>query len=61
MTDDATGNGLDMDRRTFLKSAGALGISATAIDFKSGDEAQIGDITYNPKEEVPYVAGWKNH
>ncbi|MDY6770727.1 MAG: hypothetical protein SV186_02080 [Candidatus Nanohaloarchaea archaeon] len=58
MTDDTTGNDLDMDRRTFLKSAGALGISASAIDFISEDKAQIGDITYNPQEEVPYVAGW---
>jgi len=54
--DDTT----ELDRRNFLKAVGA-GVSLSAIDLLSDDEAQIGDITYNPEEEVPYVAGWKNH
>jgi len=50
----------EVDRRNFLKAVG-VGVSLSAIDLLSEDEAQIGDITYNPDEEVPYVAGWKNH
>ncbi len=49
----------ELNRRNFLKAVGA-GVSLSTINLLSEDEAQIGDITYNPQEEVPYVAGWSN-
>jgi hypothetical protein len=50
---------LEMNRRNVLKAVGA-GVSLSAIHLLDEDEAQIGDITYNPEEEIPYVAGWSN-
>lgn len=50
----------ELNRRNFLKGVGAVGISAAAINHISENEATIGDISYNPQEEVPYVAGWRN-
>ncbi len=60
MSGDTSEEVADLDRRNFLKAVGA-GVSLSTINLLSEDEAQIGDITYNPEEEVPYVAGWKNH
>ncbi len=61
MAEDTPSDDFEMNRRTFLQSAGALGISASAINLIDENTAQIADLTYNPQEEIPYISGWKNH
>ncbi len=50
---------VDTNRRDFLKGLRALGLTP-AITSIDEETAQVGDITYNPNEEVTYVAGWSN-
>jgi len=43
-----------MNRRNFVKSLSAMGVSATSLSYLSQDA--LAQVTHDPKEEVPYVA-----
>jgi len=50
---------IHIGRRDFLRGLGALGLTPSITSI--GEEtAQVGNVTYNPNEEVAYVAGWSN-
>lgn len=49
----------NLNRREFVKGVGAVGISGNVLNLDGGT-AQIGDVSFDPNEEVAYVAGLSN-
>lgn len=52
-------NIVESNRREFLKNAGTLGLSANIVNLDD-NLAKIGDMAFDPDDEVAYVAGWSN-
>ena len=49
-----------LNRREFVRGVGAAGISGNVLTLDR-NIAQIGDVSFDPNEEVAYVAGWSNN
>jgi len=50
----------NLNRREFVKGVGAVGITGNILNLDGGT-VQIGDVSFDPNEEVAYVAGWSNN
>lgn len=58
MTGDKTRDLRKVNRRSFVKTLSAMGVSATSLRYLSQDA--LAQVTHDPKEEIPYVARLKN-
>jgi len=58
MPGDKTRDLRKVNRRSFVKTLSAMGVSATTLRYLTQDT--LAQVTHDPKEEIPYVARLRN-